>query len=140
MANHWLLKSDPAAYGWDDLAADGGTLWDGVRNHQARNNINQMRPGDLCLLYHSVQSTAVVGVARVTGSPVPDPTAADPRWLAVAIAPEYALARPVTLAAIKADPALKDMALVRQTRLSVMPVSPAQFRRALDLGGGRAPA
>lgn len=138
MAGHWLLKSDPESYGWDDLVRDGGTPWDGVRNHQARNHIKAMRPGDLCLIYHSVQGMAVMGVAKVKAAPVSDPSADDPRWLAVAIAPEYALARPVTLAAIKADPAFKDIALVRQSRLSVMPVSPAEFKRIVALGGGRA--
>ncbi|MFH1059407.1 MAG: EVE domain-containing protein [Pseudomonadota bacterium] len=135
-----MLKSDPEAYSWDDLAREGGTTWDGVRNHQARNNIEAMRPGDLCLIYHSVQGTSVVGVARVTAAPAPDPTADDPRWLAVTIAPEYALALPVGLKLIKSDDALKNMALVRQSRLSVMPVSPAEFKRIVALGGGRAPA
>lgn len=140
MARHWLLKSDPASYSWPDLVRDGGTLWDGVRNHQARNNIEQMRPGDLCLIYHSVQGQAVLGVAKIQSGPRPDPTADDPRWLAVEIAPAFALARPVGLAAIKADPGLKDIALVRQARLSVMPLTPAEYARVLELGGGRANA
>lgn len=140
MANHWLLKSDPESYGWADLKADGGTLWDGVRNHQARNHLEAMRPGDLCLIYHSMQGLAVVGVAKVTAAPAPDPTADDQRWLAVGIAPEYALAQPVGLKVIKSDDALKNIALVRQSRLSVMPVSPAEFKRIVALGGGRAQA
>lgn len=138
MARHWLLKSDPQAYSWPDLVRDGGTLWDGVRNHQARNNIEQMRLGDLCLIYHSVQGQAVVGVAKVKAGPRPDPTADDPRWLAVEIAPVFALAQPVSLAAIKADLALRNLALVRQSRLSVMPLTPAEYARILELGGERA--
>lgn len=137
MAQHWLLKSDPESYSWPDLVRDGGTLWDGVRNHQARNNLEKMRPGDLCLIYHSVQGQAVVGVAKVKAGPRPDPSAEDPRWLAVEIAPAFALGQPVSLAAIKADPALRDIALVRQSRLSVMPLAPSEYARILELGGGQ---
>lgn len=135
--NHWLAKSEPSTYAWQQLAKEGATRWDGVRNHQARNNLEAMAKGDLVLFYHSGEERQVVGVMRVARSAYPDPKADDPRWLAVDVEPVKPLAQPVTLAAIKADPKLADMALVRQSRLSVMPVEKAQFERILSLAKTR---
>jgi predicted RNA-binding protein with PUA-like domain len=131
------VKSEPSAYSWDDLVRDGSTRWDGVRNAQARNHLAGMRAGDAVLYYHSGEARQVVGVARVTRAAYPDPTADDPRWLAVDLAPLKALARPVALAAIKADRALREIPLVRQSRLSVMPLERDAFERILDLGATR---
>lgn len=129
----WLLKSEPEIYPFAQLVADGRTIWDGVRNHEARNNLAAMAKGDLVLFYHSHDSE-VVGVARVAGAARPDPTADDPRWLAIELAPVKALREPVKLAAIKADRAFAKLKLVTHTRLSVMPVEPALFERIVALG------
>jgi len=137
-ARHWLVKSEPRKYAWADLVRDARTSWDGVRNALARRNLAEMRVGDRVLYYHSNDGKEVVGVARVTRSAYPDPTSADPRWLAVDLAPVRPLPAPVSLAAIKADPALAGIALVRQSRLSVMPIEPAHFERILALGGSAA--
>ncbi len=134
--NHWLLKSEPAAYGWDRLVADGRTEWTGVRNHQAAAHLRAMAVGDEALFYHSVTELAAVGIARVARAAAPDPTAADDRWVSVELAPVRALARPVTLAAIKADPRLAGLAMVRQSRLSVSPVAPAEWAAILALAEG----
>jgi len=133
----WLVKSEPFKYAWDDLVADGSTYWDGVRNAQARNNLRDMRVGDLVLYYHSNEGKAVVGVARVTRAAYPDPTTDDERWVVVDLAPVQPLAKPVTLGAIKADPALAGIPLVTQSRLSVMPIPKRAFDRILDLGESR---
>jgi predicted RNA-binding protein with PUA-like domain len=132
---YWLVKSEPGAYSWDDLVREGEDLWDGVRNHQARNNLAAMKRGDLVLFYHSVDAREVVGIARVTREGYPDPTTEDPRWVAVDVEPVRPLNKPVTLAQIKGDPALKDVALVRQSRLSVVPLARPEFQRVLKLGG-----
>jgi len=132
----WLVKSDPDEYGWPELVAAGEDCWDGVRNYQARNFLREMRPGDEVLFYHSGKARAVVGTARVARAAYPDPTTDDECWVAVDLAAGEALAEPVTLKAIKADPALGEMLLVRQSRLSVMPVTRAEFRRVLKLGKG----
>jgi predicted RNA-binding protein with PUA-like domain len=131
---HWLVKSEPSQYGWKQLVRDGSTHWDGVRNAQARNYLQAMKKGDLLLYYHSNQGKQVVGVARVTREHYPDPTSDDERWVVVDVAPLKALAQPVTLAQLKADPQLCDMALIRQSRLSVMPVEKRAFARILKLG------
>jgi predicted RNA-binding protein with PUA-like domain len=131
--SYWLAKSEPSAYAWEQLAADRETRWDGVRNHQARNNLAAMQTGDLVLFYHSGESREVVGIMRVARGAYPDPRSDDPRWLAVDVESVKALAQPVSLAAIKADPALRGMALVKQSRLSVMPVEKSQFERILAL-------
>jgi predicted RNA-binding protein with PUA-like domain len=136
---YWLVKSEPSAYSWDDLVREGEDLWDGVRNHQARNNLNSMTRGDLVLFYHSVDARAVVGIARVTREGYPDPTTADPRWLAVDLEPVRPLNKPVTLRQIKNDAALEDMALIRQSRLSVVPISRPEFQHILVLGETRLP-
>ena len=137
--SRWLVKSEPAKYAWDDLVKDGSTRWDGVRNAQARNSLREMQKGDLVLYYHSQEGKAVVGVARVSRTAYPDPTADDPQWLAVDLEPVCPLAQPVGLAEIKADAELRNLALVRQSRLSVMPVDPAHFAQLLKLAKTRLP-
>ncbi len=136
---YWLVKSEPSAYSWDDLVREGEDLWDGVRNHQARNNLNSMKLGDLILFYHSVDAREVVGIARVTREGYPDPTTDDPRWVAVDLEPVRPLNKPVTLGQIKNDAALGDMALIRQSRLSVVPLSRPEFQHILTLGETRLP-
>ena len=133
--NHWLVKSEPDKYSWEDLVKDGWTYWDGVRNYEARNNLRAMGVGDRLLYYHSNKGTAVVGVAEVTREQYQDPTTEDERWCVVDIKPVVALERPVTLAAIRADSRLNEMVVARRSRLSVSPVTPAEFRRVLELGG-----
>jgi len=132
---YWLVKSEPETYSWTDLVRDRRTDWTGVRNYSARINLNTMRPGDEVLFYHSGDSKSIVGVAKVTKPAFPDPTADEPGWVAVELAPVQPLAPPLTLAQIKADAMLKAMELVRQSRLSVSPVRPAEFKRVLKLGG-----
>ncbi len=136
---YWLVKSEPSAYSWDDLVREGEDLWDGVRNHQARNNLNSMKLGDLILFYHSVDPREVVGIARVTREGYPDPTTDDPRWVAVDLEPVRPLNKPVTLAQIKNDAALEDVALIRQSRLSVVPLRRPEFQHILKLGETRLP-
>lgn len=131
----WLVKTEPSAYAWADLVRDKKTAWTGVRNFLARNNLRAMAKGDLCLVYHSVSEKAVVGVARVVRAAYPDPTAQDGDWSCVDLAPAFAFNSPVTLARIKADPALRDMVLLRQSRLSVCPVTQAEYQRIAELGG-----
>ncbi len=133
--NYWLLKSEPSTYSWDDLVELGRDHWDGVRNYQARNNLRDMRPGDRALFYHSVKAKAVVGVAEVVSDPYPDPTSDDPRWSVVDVKPVFPLKQPVTLATIKAEPALAEIALIKQARLSVMPLSRREFDTIVGLGG-----
>lgn len=134
---HWLVKSEPSTYAWDELVAEGRTVWDGVRNAQARNHLAAMRNDDLVLFYHSGAGKEVVGVARVVKEAYPDPTSDDPRWVAVDLEPVAPLARPVSLAEIKADPELRGIALVRQSRLSVMPIDRAAFQHILGRSGTR---
>ncbi|MBM4268713.1 MAG: EVE domain-containing protein [Deltaproteobacteria bacterium] len=131
---HWLVKQEPTKYPFSQLQKDKKTTWDGVRNHQARNNLAAMKKGDGVLYYHSVIGTEVVGICEVSRESFPDPSADDPRWVAVEIAATKALPHPVGLAEIKQDPALQDMALLRQSRLSVMPVTKAEFDRIVKLG------
>jgi predicted RNA-binding protein with PUA-like domain len=132
MGNHWLLKSEPEVYPFAKLVSDGRTTWDGVRNFEARNNLAAMAEGDLVLFYHS-HVAEVVGVAKVARAAFSDPTADDPRWLAVELAALYALDAPVSLETIKGDRAFAALKLVTHPRLSVMPVAPAQFARILEL-------
>ena len=129
MAN-WLLKSEPDSYGWDDLVRDGGTEWDGVRNHAAANHLRAMAEGDRALFYHSGKDKAAVGIARIARSAQPD---GDEGWVSVRVEADHALPRPVTLAAMKAEPALKDMAMLRQSRLSVSPVTDAEWPGVMGL-------
>lgn len=132
--NHWLVKSEPAAYSWADFIRDGGTAWTGVRNYQARNFLQQMQPGDLVLYYHSVSDKQVVGVAQVAAAAAPDATAeAGSGWVAVHLKPHEPLARPVSLAQIKQDQRLNQIGLLRQSRLSVMPLRPEEFDVILEL-------
>lgn len=135
--SYWLVKSEPGTYAWAQLVADGGTVWDGVRNPLARQHLAAMRRGDLVLYYHSNVGKEVVGIARVAREAHPDPK--DPKWLAVDVEPVKPLATPVSLAAIKADAKLAGLALIRQSRLSVMPVAKEHFERILALGGTKAP-
>ena len=136
---HWIVKQEPSDFGWADLLREGQTAWTGVRNFQARNYLRAMRRGDRVGFYHSGPAREVVGIARVTREAYPDPTAATGEdWICVDLAPIQTLKCPVGLATIKADPVLRSLALVRQSRLSVMPVSNAQFSRLLELA--RAPA
>jgi predicted RNA-binding protein with PUA-like domain len=132
---YWLVKQEPTKYSFDQLVADGGTMWDGVRNFQARNNLQAMRRGDRVLFYHSVVGTAVVGICEVTREAYPDPTAKEGSWVAVDLAPVRKLKRPVTLEEIKADRALRDVPLVRQSRLSVMPIEKMAFDAIVKRGG-----
>ena len=131
----WLIKSEPSCYSWDDLVAEKRTCWDGVRNHQARNNLETMQKGDTCLFYHSIKGVEVVGLARVVKKAYPDPTADDPRWVAVDVVPVRRLARPVPLAALKRDSRTCRMQVVRQGRLSVSPVKDAELKAILDMAG-----
>jgi predicted RNA-binding protein with PUA-like domain len=133
--NHWLVKSEPETYSWDDLVRDKRTDWTGVRNYAARLNLNAMQPGDEALFYHSGESKSIVGVARITKAAFPDKTADEDGWVAVELAAVKPLPSPVTLAQVKAEPALKDMALIRLSRLSVQPVKSAEFARILKLAG-----
>jgi len=132
---YWLVKSEPEAYSWDDLVRDGRADWTGVRNYQARNHLKAMRPGDRVFFYASVTTKAVLGVAEVTRAFFPDTTADEEGWVAVEIKPVRPLPRPVTLDQIKAEPALKDTALLRQSRLSVMPLTATEFKTLSTLGG-----
>lgn len=131
---YWLVKSEPDVYGFDHLVKDGKTRWDGVRNYQARNNLRAMKVGDLCLFYHSNIGLEVVGVAKVVTEHYPDPTAEKGDWSSVDLAPVKPFKRPVTLAEIKNHPALQQLLLVRNARLSVMPVSFDEFSVILQLG------
>jgi len=132
--HYWLVKQEPTTYSFDQLVADGRTMWDGVRNFQARNNLKAMRTGDRVLFYHSVVGTAVVGVCEVAREAYPDPTAKDPGWLAVDLVPVKKLTHPVTLEQVKADRRLRDVPLVRQSRLSVMPLEKAAFDAIVKMG------
>ena len=127
MKQFWLVKSEPSAYSWANLVSDGKTAWTGVRNFTARNNLRAMRKGDTVFFYHSVTDKAVQGIATVVREAYPDATAKEGDWSAVDLAPEKALSRPVPLDEIKRNPKLKDMSLLRLSRLSVQPVIKAQF-------------
>lgn len=131
---HWLVKSEPEKYAWGDLVRDGRATWDGVRNYQARNNLQQMQPGDLVLYYHSVSEKAVVGIAKVDKAAYPDPSTDDPKWVVVDLVPFRDFKDPVTLEQIKKDKRLENIALLRQSRLSVMPLTGEEFDILLALG------
>lgn len=136
VVNHWLVKSEPGAYCWDEFVACAPDHWDGVRNYQARNNLREMRRGDRVLFYHSVTEKRVVGIARVHRQAYQDPTTEDTRWVAVDLVPLTALARPVELAEIRRHPGLRDIALLRQSRLSVVPITKKEFDIIVGLGSG----
>lgn len=131
----WLMKTEPGDYSWDRLLADGGTGWDGVRNHQAAANMRAMQKGDRVFFYRSLVDPAVIGIMEVTRAAYPDPDDPAGKWVRVDVAPVRPLPREVSLKAIKADPALADLALVRQSRLSVMPVSDAHWALIARIGG-----
>ena len=130
-ARQWLIKSEPAAYSWDDLVKDGETLWDGIRNHTAKLNLRAMKKGDQAFFYHSVTGKEIVGIVEISEAGLPDPK--DDTWAAVRIKPVRVLERPVTLAEIKADKSLAEIELVRLSRLSVAAIRPAEWRRVLEL-------
>lgn len=132
--HYWLVKQEPADYPWEQLVREGGTAWTGVRNFQARNYLRQMQPGDEVFYYHSGEARCVVGVAQVTRAAHPDPTASEGAWVCVELKPLRPLARPVTLTEMKDDKLLQTMPLIRQSRLSVCPVTEPQARRLLELG------
>jgi predicted RNA-binding protein with PUA-like domain len=127
MARFWLMKSEPEKYGWDQLVRDGETVWDGVRNHLAAMNLRAMEVGDQAFLYHSVSEKQINGIMEVTRDGLTDPTDPDGKWATVYVKPVRALERPVTLAEIKADPALTGIQLVRLSRLSVAEITPAEW-------------
>ena len=129
------MKSEPDAYAWADLVRDGRTVWSGVRNYTARNNLRAMRPGDRVFFYESVTTKAVVGIAEITRAAFPDETADDPAWVAVELKAVEALPRPVTLEQVKAEPALAGIALLRLGRLSVQSLKRDEFARIAKLGG-----
>ena len=135
MTQYWILKSEPSAFSYQDLERDGKTVWDGVRNYQARNNLKLMTLNDAVLIYHSVTEKAMVGIAKVSKTHYPDPTD-NPKgdWVVVEIKPVRPLKRPITLAEIKADPKLVDLPLIRQSRLSVIPISKDYYEYLLGLG------
>ena len=132
--NHWLVKSEPVKYSWEKFNKEGRTFWDGVRNYQARNNLKEMKTGDLVMWYHSNEGKEVVGIARVVKEFYQDPTTEDPNWVVVDLEPVESLKKPVTLEQIKADERLKDIGLVRQGRLSVMALKREEFDRIIELG------
>ncbi len=136
----WLIKSEPYKYAWSELVSDRSTYWDGVRNYEARNNLRSMRVGDLCFFYHSNEGKEIVGIARVSRESYPDPTTDDERWVVVDVEPVVALVEPVSLAAIKAEARLAEMALVRRSRLSVVPVEAEEFRHVLAMAKTKLPA
>lgn len=131
--NHWLVKTEPTSYSWEQFVKDGGTAWTGVRNFAARLHLRAMRQGDSVLFYHSVIGKEVVGIAKVAAEAYPDPTAKEGDWACVDLVPVKALKRPVTLAAIKAEKSLANLALLRQSRLSVMPVTKTEFSSITQL-------
>jgi len=132
--NYWLVKSEPCKYSWEQLLKDGRTFWDGVRNYQARNNLQAMKKGDQVLFYHSNDGLAVVGVARVIKEAYQDPTTDDERWVAVDIEPVETLKTPVILGEMKKDKRLQNIALIRQGRLSVMPLTREEFETIVTKG------
>jgi predicted RNA-binding protein with PUA-like domain len=132
--NYWLVKSEPDAYSWDRFLKEGKVDWDGVRNYQARNNLKEMKKGDQVLFYHSVSSREVVGIAEVAREHFPDPTTKGDRWVAVELVPVKALKKSVNLTLIKQDERLENIALIKQSRLSVMPLKDFEFDAIVALG------
>ena len=136
MKNFWLVKQEPSSYSWSNFVAEGETAWTGVRNYTARNNLRKMRNGDEVLFYHSGEEKAVVGIARVTRPAYPDTTAKEGDWSAVDLAPIKSLIQPVTLRQIKNEPRLRQIPLVRQSRLSVMSIGKAEFGEIVKMSIG----
>lgn len=135
---YWMVKQEPETYSWDDFARDGQTDWSGVRNYQARNNLREMKVGDRVLFYHSGKGKEVVGMAEVTKGAYQDPTADDSQWVAVDLKPLKPLATPVPLAAIRYDKRLSQLPLIRQSQLSVMPLTKEEFDVIVMMGNGKA--
>jgi predicted RNA-binding protein with PUA-like domain len=135
MANHWLVKSEPSAYSWADLIREKQTAWTGVRNFQARNNLRAMKKGDLVLFYQSVTDPSVRGITKVVKEAYPDPTAKEGDWSCVDLATVKPLPSPVTLQEIKGEKSLAEISLIKQSRLSVMPIAPKEYERILGMGG-----
>ena len=131
---YWLLKSEPSNWSWDDQVAGGVAEWDGIRNHQAKNNLKAMAKGDRAFFYHSVSGTAVVGIVEIVAEAHPDSTDPTGKWVAVDVAPVRPFTRPVTISEIKAEPQLADMVLVRNSRLSAQPVAPEEWRLVCEMG------
>lgn len=138
MKNCWLVKQEPSSYSWSHFTRDDGTSWSGVRNYTARNNLRKMRSGDEVFFYHSGDEKAVIGIAKVTRTAYPDGTATEGDWTAVDLVPVRALRRPVTLREIREHPKLKKMQLLRQSRLSVMPLTREEFRTIIGAGALKA--
>jgi predicted RNA-binding protein with PUA-like domain len=134
--NHWLVKTEPESYSWSDFLKDSNAAWTGVRNFQARNNLRAMKKSDAVFFYHSVSEKRIVGLARVAREAYPDPTAEEGDWVCVDLVPAKTLAQPVPLADIKNESALKDILLLRNSRLSVIPLTKAQFDRLMAMAGG----
>ena len=137
MKNFWLVKQEPSSYSWSDLVADRETSWTGVRNFTARNNLRKMQKGDEVLFYHSGDEKAVIGIAKVTRAAYPDATAKEGDWSTIDLAAVKPLARPITLREIKSQPRLKQIGLVRQSRLSVMPLAESEFREIVMMASLR---
>ncbi|ANA13448.1 MULTISPECIES: EVE domain-containing protein [Acetobacter] len=137
---YWLVKSEPDAFSWDEQVANGVEPWTGVRNHQAKKNLAAMKAGDRAFFYHSNVQRAIVGVVEVVREGYPDPTAETDKWVCVDVKAIAPMPTPVTLAQIKAEPTLEDLALVRQSRLSVCPVSAAHWQILCEMGGWQEPA
>lgn len=135
MARHWLLKSEPFKYGWEDLVAEGEGTWDGVRNYRARNNLAAMAVGDQAFFYHSREGLEIVGICEVSVAGITDPTDSEGKWAAVKVKPVRLLKQPVTLKQIKAEPRLAEMELVKLSRLSVAEVRPEEWSLVLELAG-----
>lgn len=135
-SKHWMVKQEPETYSWDDFVRDGRTDWTGVRNYQARNNLREMKVGDRVLFYHSGKDKAVVGIAEVVKAAYPDPTASDPQWVAVDLKPVKGFAAPVPLAAIRYDKRLSGLPLIRQSQLSVMPLTKDELDVLVTMGSG----
>lgn len=130
---YWLMKSEPAAFSWDDLVRDGETIWDGVRNHRASNNMRAMEVGELTFFYHSVTGKEIVGIAKISEAGLTDPTDPEGKWATVKIKPVRPLERPVTLKEVKAEPTLQEMELVRLSRLSVAEVRPEEWEKICSM-------
>jgi predicted RNA-binding protein with PUA-like domain len=137
--NYWLVKSEPFKYSWDQFVKDKRTSWDGVRNYQARNNLNAMKKGDTVLFYHSTEGLAVVGIAHVIKEAYQDPTTEDSRWVVVDLEPVESLQQPVPLSEMKQDQRLQNIALIRQSQLSVMPLTKEEFKVIVARGRQESP-
>ncbi len=137
---YWLMKTEPGTFSYDDLERDGWTHWDGVRNHQAKKNLAAMKQDDLAFIYHSVTDKQVVGIGKIAKEAYPDPTDETQKWIAVRVEPVCRLKQPVTLQQVKEDAALADIPLVKQARLSVMPLDESDFKRILQMGNTMLPA